>query len=162
MGQGVCFGLSRPDPGSNAQDQDGIRTGWDGPRLWTWMGPKRCKTKHMANLDGTPSDPGWDLDGPSIGPRRGSGWHPQRQLGLYEIRIAANRKPRFKTSVVRVEYRSIQIDYRQIFSWGEINFQVQIQNRATRRTELLLQRQICGNVSRKSLITDTDSLLNPN
>ena len=57
------FGPSRPDPGRNARDQ----------------GPKRCKTKHVANLDGTPSYPGWDLDGPRIGPRRGSGWHLQRQ-----------------------------------------------------------------------------------
>ena len=38
-----------PNPGKNARDQDG---------------------------DGTPSDLGWDLDGPGIGPRRGSGWHP--------------------------------------------------------------------------------------
>ena len=53
-------------------DQDGR----DGPHLGTWMGPKHCKTKHKANLDGTTSDPGWDLDGPRIGPRRGSGWHP--------------------------------------------------------------------------------------
>ena len=43
----------------NARDQDGTRTGRDGPHLGTWMGPKCCKTKHMANLDGTPSDPGW-------------------------------------------------------------------------------------------------------
>ena len=68
-----------PDPGRNAREQDGTRTGQGGPHLGTWMGPKRCKTKHMANLDGTPSDAGWDLDGPRIGPRRGSGWHPQRQ-----------------------------------------------------------------------------------
>ena len=52
------------------------RTGRDGPHLGTWMGPKHCKTKHMATLEGTTSDPGWDLDGPRIGPRRGSGWHP--------------------------------------------------------------------------------------
>ena len=77
-GQEVCFGPSRPDPGRNAREQDGTRTGRDGPHLGTWMGPKYCKTKHMANLDGTPSDPGWDLDGPRIGPRRESGWHPQR------------------------------------------------------------------------------------
>ena len=63
----------------NARDQDGTRTGRDGPHLRTWMGPKCCRTKHMANLDGTPSDPGWDLDGPRIRPRRGSGWHPQKQ-----------------------------------------------------------------------------------
>ena len=59
--------------------KDGTRTGRDGPHLGTWTGPKHCKTKHRANLDGTASDPGWDLDGPRIGPRRGSGWHPQRQ-----------------------------------------------------------------------------------
>ena len=78
-GQEVCFGPSRPDPGRNAREQDGTRTSRDGPHLRTWMGPKYCKTKHVANLDGTPSNPGWDLDGPRIGPRRGSGWHPQRQ-----------------------------------------------------------------------------------
>ena len=75
-GQEVCFSLSRPDPVRNAREQDGTRTGRDGPHLGTWMGPKHCKTKHMANLDGTTSDPGWDLDGPRMGPRRGSGWHP--------------------------------------------------------------------------------------
>ena len=87
-GQEVCFCPSRPDPGRNALEQDGTRTGWDGPHLGTWMGPKHCKTKHMANLDRTTSDPGWDPDGPRIGPRRGSGWHPPRDsnrlLGLSE------------------------------------------------------------------------------
>ena len=68
-GQEVCFGPSRPDPERNARDQDGTRTGRGGPHLGTWMGPKRCQTKHMANLDGTASDPGWDLDRPGIGPR---------------------------------------------------------------------------------------------
>ena len=41
----------------------------------------------MANLDGTPSDLGWDLDRPRTGPRRGSGWRPRdsnRLLGLSE------------------------------------------------------------------------------
>ena len=75
-GQEVCFCPSRPDPGRNAREQDGTRTGRDGPHLGIWMGPKHCKTKHMVNLDGTTSDPGWDLDRPRIGPRRGSGWHP--------------------------------------------------------------------------------------
>ena len=75
-GQEVCFCPSRPDPVRNAREQDGARTGRDGPHLGTWMGPKHCKTKHMANLDGTTSDSGWDLDGPRIGPRRGSGWRP--------------------------------------------------------------------------------------
>ena len=75
-GQEVCFCPSRPDPVRNAREQDGTRTGRDGPHLGTWMSPKHCKTKHMANLDGTTSDPGWDLDGPRIGPGRGSGWHP--------------------------------------------------------------------------------------
>ena len=78
-GQEVCFGPSRPDRGRNAREQDGTRTGRDGPHLGTWMGPKRCKTKHMANLDGTPSYAGWDLEGHRIRPRRGSRWHPQRQ-----------------------------------------------------------------------------------
>ena len=71
-GQEVCFCPSRPDPARDAREQDGTRTGRDGPHLGTWMGPKHRKTKHMANLDGTTSDPGWDLDGP----RQGSGWHP--------------------------------------------------------------------------------------
>ena len=68
-GQEACLGPSRPVPGRNAQDQHGTRTGRDGPHLGTWMGLKRCETKHMANLDGTPLD----LDGPGITPRRGSG-----------------------------------------------------------------------------------------
>ena len=63
----------QPNPGRNAREQDGTRTGRDGPHLGTWMGLKCCKTKHMANLDGTPSEPGWDLDGPRIGPRRRDG-----------------------------------------------------------------------------------------
>ena len=67
-GQEVCFGPSRPDPERNTRDEDGTRTGQDGPHLETRMGPKRCKTKHMANLDGTPSDPGWDLDGSGLDP----------------------------------------------------------------------------------------------
>ena len=71
----------------NARDQDGTGTGRDGPHFGTWMGPKCCRTKHMANLDGTPSDPGWDLGGPRIGPRRGSGWHPQK------LRWAKSRDP---------------------------------------------------------------------
>ena len=62
-GQEVCFGPSRPDPGRNARDQDGTRTGRDGPHLGAWMGPKHCKTKHMVNLDGTPSDSGQAQDG---------------------------------------------------------------------------------------------------
>ena len=75
-GQEVCFGPSRPDPGRNAWDEDGTRTG--PPPLGTWMGPKCCKTKHMVNLDGTPFGPGMGLG-------RGSGWHPRdsnRRLGL--------------------------------------------------------------------------------
>ena len=42
----------------------GTRTGRDGPHLGTWMGLKRRKTKHIANLDGTPSDPGATWTGP--------------------------------------------------------------------------------------------------
>ena len=72
-GQEVCFWPSRPDPGRIARDEDGTRTGRDGPHLGTWMGPKHCKTKHMANLDGTTSDSGWDLDGPRIGGDSGKG-----------------------------------------------------------------------------------------
>ena len=75
-GQEVCFCPSRPDPVRNAREQDGTRIGRDGPHLGTWMGPKHCKTKHMANLDGTTSDSGWDLDGPRIGtpnPKAGVG-----------------------------------------------------------------------------------------
>ena len=39
-------------------DQDG--PGWPPPR--DLDGSETLSTKHMANLDGTPSDPGWDLD----------------------------------------------------------------------------------------------------
>ena len=49
------------------------------------MGPKCCETKRMANLDGTPSDPGWDLDGPRMGPGEGLDRTPRdsnRLLGL--------------------------------------------------------------------------------
>ena len=52
------------------------------------MGPRRCNTKHMANLDGTPpSDPGWDLDGPGSDPGEGLDGTPRdsnRRLGLPE------------------------------------------------------------------------------
>ena len=54
------------------------------------MGPKCCKTKHMANLDGTPSDPGWDLDGPRIDPGEGLDGTPRdsnRLLGLSERQL---------------------------------------------------------------------------
>ena len=60
-------------------------------------------------------------------------------------------------------YRSIHLDYRQTLFLGGINSQLHIQNRATRRKlELPLQKQISGNFSSKSLVTDTDSLLNYN
>ena len=51
----------------------------DGPHLGTWTGPKHSKTKHMANLDGTSSDPRWDLDGPRIGPRLSLDSTPRRR-----------------------------------------------------------------------------------
>ena len=61
----------------------------DGPHLGTWMGPKHCKTKHMANLDRTTSDPGWDLDGPRIGTQARVWMAPPRDsnrlLGLSEF-----------------------------------------------------------------------------
>ena len=68
------------------------KKGQDGPHLGTWMGPKHYKTKHMANLDGTTSDSGWDLDGPRIGPRRGRVWmapprDSNRLLGLSDTCI---------------------------------------------------------------------------
>ena len=53
---------------------------------------------------------------------------------------------------------SIQSDYRDIFL-GESHFQLQIQSRAASRNNPL-QRQLCGNVGRKPLVTDTDSPLN--
>ena len=83
-GQEVCFGRSRHDLGRNARDQDGTRTGRDGPNLGTWMGLKRCRKAH-AKLDGTPSDPGWDLDGPGSDPGEGLDGTPRdsnRRLGL--------------------------------------------------------------------------------
>ena len=78
------FCPSRPDPGRNAREQDGTRTGRDGPHLGTWMGPKHCKTEHMANLDGTTSDSGWDLDGPRIGVWMAPPRDSNRLLGLSE------------------------------------------------------------------------------
>ena len=77
-GQKICFGPSRPNPERNARDQDG-------PHLGAWMGPKRCEKKHMANLDGTLSDPGWDLDGPGLDTGKGLGGTPRDsniRLGL--------------------------------------------------------------------------------
>ena len=44
----------------------------------------------------------------------------------------------------------------------QTDVQLQMQNCACRRSHFHLQRQICGNVGRKSLITDTDSPLNSN
>ena len=57
-GQEVCLCPSRPDRVRNAREQDGTRTGRDGRHLGTWMGPKHCKTKHMASLDGITSGMG--------------------------------------------------------------------------------------------------------
>ena len=65
-GQEVCFCPSRPDPGRNAREQDGTRTGRDGPppsghgwvrntvkqsTLRIWTGPPRTR-------DGTWTGPG--------------------------------------------------------------------------------------------------------
>ena len=62
--------------------------GWDQDRPgWPADGSETMQTKHMVNLDGTPLDLRWDLDGPRIGPRRGPGWHSRdsnRLLGLSE------------------------------------------------------------------------------
>ena len=104
-GQEVCFGPSRPDPGRNARDQDGTRTGRDGPHFGTWMGPKHCKTKHMANLDGTTWDPGWDLDGPRIGPGEGLDGTPRdsnRLLGLADFTAAYKSQGRPKTTTTTI------------------------------------------------------------
>ena len=63
-------------PGPILDGTLGTRMGPGRAGMAPTSGPGCCKTKHMANLDGTTSDPGWDLEGPRIGPRRGSGWHP--------------------------------------------------------------------------------------
>ena len=63
---------------------------------------------------------------------------------------------------MKLEYRSIQIDYRKTLLLRGINFQLQIQNRAARRIKFPLQRQIIVIFCRKSLITDTDYLLSSN
>ena len=98
-GQEVCFCPSRPDPVRNAREQDGTRTGRDGPHLGTWMGPKHCKTKHMANLDGTTLDPGWDLDRTQarvwMAPPRDS----NRLLGLSEFRGSRTEPPFLRVAV---------------------------------------------------------------
>ena len=70
------------------------------------MGPKCCKTKHMANLDGTPSDPGWDLDGPRRsdpgGGLDGTPKDSNRLLGLSEMCAAqcASQKITFATRYI--------------------------------------------------------------
>ena len=80
-GQELCFGPILEEHSGPGWDQDGPGC----PPLGTWMGPKRCKAKHMANLDGTASDPGWDLDGPGSDPSEGLDGTPRdsnRLLGL--------------------------------------------------------------------------------
>ena len=56
---------------------------------------------------------------------------------------------------------SIQNDYRQTLSWGTLisNYRYRI---VLPEEYFPLQRQICGNVGRTSLIIDTDSPLNSN
>ena len=62
-GQEVCFSKSSPILEGTLGNRMGPgRAGMDTRDL---DGPEHCKTKHMAK--------------PRIGPRRGSGWHPQRQ-----------------------------------------------------------------------------------
>ena len=69
-------------PGSILEGMLGTRMGPEraGMALTSGPGWVRNAVKHstcdMANLDGTPSDPGWDLEGPRIGPRWGSEQHP--------------------------------------------------------------------------------------
>ena len=69
-GQEVCFGLSRPDFGRNAQDQGGTR-GRHGPPPGDLDGSETLKNKAHGESGRTPSDPAWDLHGPRIAPRRG-------------------------------------------------------------------------------------------
>ena len=64
----------------------------------------------------------------------------------------------WETSGEPLDYRSIQIDYRQRFFRGTLISSYT--ESCCHKNSCTLQRQICGNVSRKSLITDTDSLLN--
>ena len=79
-GQEVCFGLSRPDPGRNAREQDGTWRGWDGlleGTLGSRMGPGRAgmaptsgpgwtrntgKQRTLRTQDGTCTGPGSDPD----------------------------------------------------------------------------------------------------
>ena len=102
-GQEVCFGLSRPDPGTNSRGQHKTRTGRHGP---PHLGPGWVRNRNAENE--AHGESGWDLDGPRIGPRRGSGWHPprdsSRRLGLSEkchriilVILGARRKGRTAT-----------------------------------------------------------------
>ena len=58
-------------------------------------------------------------------------------------------------------YRSIQIDCRQRLCLEGVDFQLQIQNRAARRINCHYRDNL-WEFQQKTLITDTDSLLNPN
>ena len=69
----VCFGPSKPHPGKNARDKDGTGTGRDVPHLRT----RRSEAVNKAQ--------GWDLDGPTIGPRQRFEWHPWRQIRLLDL-----------------------------------------------------------------------------
>ena len=85
-GTEVCFGPSRPDPGRNARDRVGTRTGRDGPHLgtWTWVrnavkqSTWRIWTGPLRSRDGTwtgpGSDPGEGLDGTSKDSKRPLGF----------------------------------------------------------------------------------------
>ena len=57
-GQEVCFGRSMPDPEGTLGTRMGPGRAGMAPTSGPGWAPKCCKTKHMANLDGTPSDPG--------------------------------------------------------------------------------------------------------
>ena len=96
VGSGQESVSARPGPiveGRNAREQDETRTGQDGPHFGTWMGPKRWKTKHMANVEGTPSDPGWDLDGTPGEGLDGSPRDSKRPLGLSEFVLLVPNAP---------------------------------------------------------------------
>ena len=66
------------------------------------------------------------------------------------------------TRMLHLPFSNLPLQRCPNFFLGGINFQLQIQNCAARRITFHYQRQISGNFSRKSLITDAASLLNSN
>ena len=107
------------------------------------LAPRRLDALHVSGSLATASLLAWDKR--------------QQVKGKIDSELSENAAVKTFVSC----YRSIQTDYRQTFFLGESNFQLQIQNRAARRINCNYRNR-SEECLQKTLIADTDSLLNLN